>query len=92
MPHVVTDSCRRCKIPACVDICPMDCFHKGETMLVINSDKCIDCGVCALACKHNAINDGLDEIFLKWVSFNKEHSKLWPEITISKCLVEIGES
>ena len=28
-----------------VEVCPVDCFHEGENMLVINPDECIDCGV-----------------------------------------------
>ncbi len=45
MTYVVNESCIRCKIMDCVDVCPVDCFYEGENMLVIHPDECIDCGV-----------------------------------------------
>ena len=44
MVSVVNDSCIKCK--SCADVCPVDAFHEGETMLVVDPDTCIDCGVC----------------------------------------------
>ena len=46
MTYIVTDNCIRCKYMDCVEVCPVDCFYEGETMLVIHPDECIDCGVC----------------------------------------------
>ncbi len=46
MTYVVTENCIRCKYTDCVEVCPVDCFYVGDTMLVINPDACIDCGVC----------------------------------------------
>src|SRR5882672_7586820 len=46
LTFVVNESCIRCKIMDCVDVCPVDCFYEGENMLVIHPDECIDCGVC----------------------------------------------
>ena len=34
MTFVVNESCIRCKIMDCVDVCPVDCFYEGENMLV----------------------------------------------------------
>jgi NAD-dependent dihydropyrimidine dehydrogenase PreA subunit len=31
MTHVVTESCIKCRYTDCVDVCPVDCFHAGET-------------------------------------------------------------
>ena len=31
MASVVNDACVKCK--SCVDVCPVDAFHEGETML-----------------------------------------------------------
>ena len=44
MVSVVNDACVKCK--SCVDVCPVDAFHEGETQLVIDPDTCISCGVC----------------------------------------------
>ena len=36
MVSVVNDACVKCK--SCVDVCPVDAFHEGETQLVIDPD------------------------------------------------------
>jgi len=40
---IVKDACVKCKHMDCVSVCPTDCFHEGENMLVINPEPCIDC-------------------------------------------------
>ncbi len=76
MPSVVNDSCVLCK--SCVDVCPVGAFHEGDTQMVVDPDTCIDCGVCIGECPQGAIanSDDADE---KWVAFNAEKSKEWPE-------------
>jgi NAD-dependent dihydropyrimidine dehydrogenase PreA subunit len=32
LTYVVNESCIRCKIMDCVDVCPVDCFYEGENM------------------------------------------------------------
>ena len=44
MTYVVNESCIKCKLMDCVEVCPVDCFYEGENMLVIHPDECIDCG------------------------------------------------
>ena len=55
MAYIVNDSCIRCKLMDCVEVCPVDCYE-GENMLVIHPDECIDCGVCE--CPVDAIKPG----------------------------------
>lgn len=43
MTHTVTENCIKCKYTDCVAVCPVDCFHEGENMLVIDPEVCIDC-------------------------------------------------
>ncbi|HCC24221.1 MAG TPA: ferredoxin family protein, partial [Holosporales bacterium] len=54
MPHVVKEGCIKCKYMKCVEVCPVGCFHEGESMLVINPEECIDCGVCVYECPLDA--------------------------------------
>ena len=54
MPSVVNDSCVLCK--SCVEVCPVDAFHEGDTQVVVDPDTCIDCGSCAAACPSEAIH------------------------------------
>ena len=68
MSHVVADPCIKCKYTDCVAVCPVDCFHEGANMLVIDPDECIDCGACVPACPVEAIF-ALDETPEKWKSF-----------------------
>ena len=37
MPHIVLESCIRCKFTDCVDVCPVDCFREGPNMEVTSS-------------------------------------------------------
>jgi ferredoxin len=84
MTYVVTDACIRCKYMDCVEVCPVDCFYEGETMLVIDPDQCIDCGVCEPECPAEAIVSDATPSIEKWVELNQTYSKKWPNITRKK--------
>jgi ferredoxin len=63
-----------------VEVCPVDCFHEGENMLVINPAECIDCGVCVDECPAGAIFPENEDL-IDWLELNEKYSKLWPVIT-----------
>jgi ferredoxin len=83
MPHVVTGNCDGCKFTDCVTVCPVDCFHEGETMLYIDPEECIDCGACIDECPVSAIytEDDLPENEKKWLAINAELAIRYPVIT-----------
>ena len=81
MTHVITDACIRCKYMDCVAVCPVDCFHEGENMLVIDPDVCIDCGVCIPECPIDAIQPDTQANMAPWVAHNSHYAALWPQIT-----------
>jgi len=81
MTYVVTENCIKCKYTDCVEVCPVDCFYEGETMLVIHPDECIDCGVCEPECPADAIRPDTEPGTEEWVGFNLKYSELWPNIT-----------
>ena len=83
MTFVVNESCIRCKIMDCVDVCPVDCFYEGENMLVIHPDECIDCGVCVPECPVDAIKPDTEPGLEKWLSLNAEYAKTWPNIMVT---------
>ena len=62
MTFVVNESCIKCKLMDCVEVCPVDCFYEGENMLVIHPDECIDCGVCVPECPVDHIFCGFASI------------------------------
>ena len=84
MTYVVNESCIRCKIMDCVDVCPVDCFYEGENMLVIHPDECIDCGVCEPECPVDAIKPDTQPGLEKWLKVNAEYASQWPNISIKK--------
>jgi len=81
MPFAVTEACIRCKYTDCVSVCPVDCFYEGETMLVINPDECIDCGVCEPECPAEAIVPDTADGAQRWIHLNARLASLWPNIT-----------
>ena len=83
MTFVVTESCIRCKYTECVEVCPVDCFHEGPNMLVIDPEDCIDCAMCETECPVNAIvsEDDLTESQLEFLTLNEVLAERWPVIT-----------
>ena len=86
MPYVVAEPCILCKYTDCADVCPVDCFHEGPNMLVIDPDVCIDCGACEPVCPPKAIftDDSLPERWKEYLPLNAELSRRWPVISEKK--------
>lgn len=86
MPFVVTQSCIKCKYTDCVEVCPVDCFHEGPNMLVIDPDECIDCTLCEPECPVDAImpEDDVPEDMRDFIELNAELSREWPVINEMK--------
>lgn len=68
MTYVIAEPCIDVKDRACVDVCPVDCIHEVDRILVIDPDECIDCGACEPECPVEAIfpEDALPQ---KWEEF-----------------------
>ncbi|MDQ1302074.1 MAG: ferredoxin [Pseudomonadota bacterium] len=83
MTFVVTENCIKCKYMDCVEVCPVDCFHEGPNMLVIDPDECIDCTLCEPECPAEAIfsEDEVPAAQKDFVKLNAELAKGWPVIT-----------
>ncbi|MCY4286911.1 MAG: ferredoxin family protein [Thiotrichales bacterium] len=93
MTFVVIDKCIRCKYTDCVEVCPVDCFHEGPNMLVIDPEECIDCTLCEPECPVEAIlsEDDLTDDQQEWLALNVELSREWPVITEMKPAPEDAE-
>jgi ferredoxin len=84
MTFVVTESCIKCKYTDCVEVCPVDCFHEGPNMLVIDPEECIDCTLCEPECPVDAIyaDDDVPEDQKQFIALNAELAKptglCWP--------------
>lgn len=86
MAYVVTEPCFNCKYTDCVVVCPMDCFHEGESMLYIDPEECIDCDACRGECPVSAIfyEDDVPEPWQGFIPLNAEMAKATPVITQRK--------
>ena len=86
MAYIVADGCVKCKYTDCVEVCPVNCFYEGESMLVIHPDECIDCGACEPVCPTKAIfpESDLPEKWAEYKEINATYSKTWPNISEKK--------
>lgn len=86
MAHIVGDACVRCKFTDCVDVCPVDCFHEGPNILVINPEECIDCGACIPECPVEAIflDEDLPADQEAYIEINARLALEYPVITLPK--------
>ena len=82
MTYIVTESCIKCKYTDCVDVCPVDCFHEGPNMLVIDPEECIDCTLCVAECPVEAIfaEDDVPAEQREFIALNAELSRNWKQI------------
>jgi ferredoxin len=70
MTYIIAEPCIDIKDKSCVDVCPVDCIHEFDRILVIDPEECIDCGACEPECPVEAIfpEDALPD---KWEPFVK---------------------
>ena len=84
MTYVIAEPCIDIKDRSCVDVCPVDCIHEADRILVIDPDECIDCGVCEPECPAEAIKPDTEAGLEKWLELNAEYAKTWANITVKK--------
>lgn len=86
MTFIVGENCIKCKYTDCVEVCPVDCFHEGPNILVIDPEECIDCALCEPECPIDAIyaEDDLPEEQAAFLELNAELSQQWPVINQKK--------
>src|ERR1044072_742799 len=70
MTYIIAEPCIDIKDLSCVDVCPVDCIHEFERILVIDPEECIDCGACEPECPVEAIFPE-DALPAKWEPFVK---------------------
>ncbi len=86
MSHFVADPCVKCKYTDCVAVCPVDCFHEGVNMLVIDPETCIDCGLCPPECPVSAIfaEEDMPDKWSDYAEINAKYACDWPVIDAQK--------
>jgi NAD-dependent dihydropyrimidine dehydrogenase PreA subunit len=75
--YVIAEPCIDIKDRACVDVCPVDCIHEADRILVIDPEECIDCGACEPECPVEAIfpEDALPARWQTFVALNAAYGR-----------------
>ena len=76
MTYIIAEPCIDIKDLSCVDVCPVDCIHEFERILIIDPEECIDCGACEPECPVEAITpeDAVPEKWQPFVRINYAYS------------------
>jgi len=87
MTYIIGEACIDVKDISCQSVCPVDCIHETDRMLVIDPEECIDCGACEPECPVEAIfpEDALPE---KWEPFVKINYAYGDADTINRLVDE----
>jgi formate dehydrogenase iron-sulfur subunit len=60
--HYIRKQCRHCLEPACVSACPVGALHTtAEGAVIYDSDKCLGCRYCMMACPYGIPRYDWDE-------------------------------
>jgi ferredoxin len=72
LTYVIAEPCANEKDRSCVEVCPVDCIHEHDQMLLIDPEECIDCGACEPECPVEAIfpETALPEKWKRFVVIN----------------------
>ena len=74
MTYIIAEPCIDIKDKSCVDVCPVDCIHEANRLLVIDPEECIDCGACEPECPVTAIfpEEDVPQQLKQYVQLNRE--------------------
>ncbi len=72
MTYIITEPCIDVMDKSCVEVCPVDCIHETDHMLVIDPEECIDCGACEPECPVEAIfpEDAVPDVMEAFIKIN----------------------
>lgn len=84
MTCVVTENFNRCEHTDRVEVCSVDCFHEGGTMLVIHPGECADRDVREPECPAEAIEPDTRHALEAWLAVNVDFPGQWPNTTREK--------
>jgi NAD-dependent dihydropyrimidine dehydrogenase PreA subunit len=70
--YIIGEACIDVKDISCQSVCPVDCIHEMDRMLVIDPEECIDCGACEPECPVEAIlpEDAIPDDWKPFVPIN----------------------
>lgn len=83
--------CNHCENPTCVDVCPVGAtYKKDDGTVVVDSDRCIGCRYCIIACPYevrNLVKDSDESYFPEkgQTAYEKAHDDEHESGTCEKC-------
>lgn len=86
---VVPLQCRHCENAPCVAVCPTDALfrHDQESPVIVDSDRCIGCKWCVLACPFGVIRmDDESHVIVKCDQCFERMRRGEPPACVSSCL------
>ena len=74
MTYIIGEACIDVKDISCQSVCPVDCIHETDRMLVIDPEECIDCGACEPECPVTAIfpEEDVPANLKEYIQINKD--------------------
>jgi ferredoxin len=69
-----------------VAVCPVECFHEDATILYIDPEECIDCGLCIPECPVEAIfvDSDVPDKWKSYIELNAQKASGLPVINQQK--------
>jgi NAD-dependent dihydropyrimidine dehydrogenase PreA subunit len=85
--YIIAEPCIDIKDRSCIEVCPVDCIHEADRLLVIDPGECIDCGACVSECPVEAIypEASLPE---RWSPFVEISYAYTPDLAAANALAE----
>ena len=48
-------TCNQCRDPECASVCPVHAIKRADSVVYIDNERCVGCGLCTLACPYGGI-------------------------------------
>ena len=87
MTYIISEPCIDIKDRSCVDVCPVDCIHEFERILIIDPEECIDCGACEPECPVNAIFPE-ESVPPEWAAYGKVDATWYTDKAAARAMVD----
>ncbi|WP_425060582.1 Hydrogenase-4 component A [Sporomusa carbonis] len=87
--------CRQCDDAPCANVCPVNAITHQEDKIIVNTDKCIGCKTCMIACPLGAMDmvpelENCQPVYQEGLQLNIEGQPVKEKIVAHKCDLCVG--